>query len=213
MPKLINLASMKISQSMEIFYKTNFFSDKTKIEFLEDKIKLSSGTINLYAIDKHKLNAIRFGIKWISGLEFTIGRLYCIDLKGEDGEILKIRLRTIYGINRKNLHKKYTTILNQLFDYQFSDLISQKVSNIESGNTEEISELVFDVKGIHLKTLNIDNLITWHDINLRAYSYYYTINSQSNPNNYIAKTFLTDWNSWISFAVIEQILKNKELKN
>src|SRR6266481_4824997 len=89
--------------------------DPLYLEFDDNNLASSTPTKFL----KEEIEGIRFGIKWISGYGFNIGRIYCIDIKNKSGQIIKLRLKSIYGIRKKQLADKYVKIANTLFRYYF----------------------------------------------------------------------------------------------
>lgn len=198
-------------EQIEIKFKTNFFSKEKTIVLSDKSISLSCNYSAITQFDKEDIKYYRFGIRWIRGVEFCIGRLYCIDLKNGDDKIIKIRLRSVYGINKHRLHKKYGKILNLLYDYYFDEKISNYINRIESGTDVEIGGVIFKKEGICLKLKNNGDLIKWEDLNTRAYTHYYTLSSKEKPDIYKAFTYLTDWNVSFVYSISRQILSNKGL--
>src|SRR5882757_58301 len=92
--------------------------DPLYLEF--DDNNLASATPTKF--HKEEIEGIRFGIKWIKGLDFYIGRIYCIDIKNRSGQIIKLRLKSIYGIRKKQLADKSVKIANALLRYYFDAL-------------------------------------------------------------------------------------------
>ena len=88
-----------------IKYKTNFYSKEKTIVFTVNSLCQYRENDLLTQIDKEEINDIRYGISWIRGIDFTIGRIYCIDIRNRNNKVIKIRLRSLYGINKMNLHK------------------------------------------------------------------------------------------------------------
>jgi hypothetical protein len=194
---------------VKIKYKTNFFSTERTLVFDENTISLYSKKRLLTQIKKEELSNVRFGINWIQGRYFTIGRLYSLDLGSNTNQIMKIRLRSIYGINKIILGKKYDEILNTLYEFYLFDKISDYVNNINKGTDIEIAGIVFSGEGITLDPKKSNGLITWDDLGSRAYTYYYTLFSNSKPEYYKAFTYLTDWNAVLVYSISRQILMEK----
>nr|WP_276900785.1 hypothetical protein [Pedobacter kyonggii] len=63
--------------------------------------KLSVPTIT--DLSKEEPLEYRFGIKWIRGFEFIVGRKYQLLIKNSDGEMIKISFGSYYGINKVHL--------------------------------------------------------------------------------------------------------------
>jgi hypothetical protein len=194
-----------------IKYKTNFFNKEREIVFAEDSISSISENHAVCQINKEELDNVRFGIAGINGLYFRIGRIYCIDINNGNNKLIKIRLRTLYGINKKKLSAKYIEMLNQLYNYYLNEKIDQYVNLISEGVEIKMSGIIFSSKGIFVDEKKSSRHIPWEDINSRAYTYYYSIASKKDPGFCKSFTYLTDWNAVIVYSISRQILKSKGL--
>jgi hypothetical protein len=194
-----------------IKYKTNFSSKEKTIVFTVDALCQYCDNDLLTQIDKEEIIDIRYGISWIRGIDFVIGRIYCIDISNRNNKIIKIRLRSLYGINKMNLHKKYNEIINKLYEFYFNAKILNYVSSINNGINVEIADIIFKKEGVCLDPKKSDGFVEWEDINSRAYSYYYTLSSKRRPDFYKAFTYLTDWNAVIVYSISREIIKSKNL--
>lgn len=199
-------------EPQEIKYKTNFFSPENVLSFSDDKLELFSDGKFVNSINKEEIKDIRYGVSWIRGIDFTIGRIYCIDVGNKDRDFIKIRLRSLYGINRTKLGDKYHDILDLLYDYCFSDLIEGYLNQIEAGAQLELAGTISTNVGVNLKPQKSDGFIFWEDLNTRTYSYYYTLASQKRPDFYKAFTYLSDWNAVLVHHISQQMLERKGLK-
>ena len=108
--------------------------DPLYLEFDDNNLVSSPPTKFL----KEEIEGIRFGIKWIKGLDFYIGRIYCIDIKNSSGQIIKLRLKSIYGIRKKQLADKYVKIANTLLRYYFDALAFQHIESFQNNQPIEI---------------------------------------------------------------------------
>jgi len=175
------------------------------IQFDDKDLKEAKPT----TIVKTEISGFRFGLKPIRGYYFHIGRIYCIDIRGNKDQFIKIRLKSVYGIRKKELTQKYSTIVKALYDY-FIDEISLKYLNQFSNNEQfEIAGVNFNEEGVIFNKKI--GLITWLDLGTRAYYHYYTLYSKQQPTQYKAFEFINDWNVAILYGVSRQILKNKNL--
>lgn len=195
----------------EITFRTNFFSNKKAIHFTEAYIGLYIDQEVIAKFETNDIEAFRFGVRWIHGFEFTIGRLYCIDIRSSSNKKMKIRLRSLYGMNKKKLNEKFRLIIEHLYRYYFDEKISGCINSIENGEELELAGVIFRNEGIYLDSRKKNNLITWEDLHTRAYSYYYTMASFKDPAYYRAFTYLTDWNAGMIYAISRQLLSNKGL--
>ena len=55
----------------------------------------------------------------LRGYKVTFGRIYCIDIRDATGNIIKIRMTSIYKIRVKKLHGKYNAAINTFFNILF----------------------------------------------------------------------------------------------
>src|SRR6476620_7433552 len=72
-----------------------------------------------YVFRNAEIVGIRYGVKAIAGYRFNIGRIYCIDVKSASGKVIKIRLKSLYGVRKKTLGEKYLQITNAIFKSYF----------------------------------------------------------------------------------------------
>lgn len=152
--------------------------------------------------NKDEIEGLRFGIEPIQGYAFTIGRRYCIDIKGFDGSLMKIRFTSLYGIRRKLLHEKYVSILNTLFNTHQEDIINRHIESFNRISFVEILGTTFKTDGV---TLNGNN-IPYDDLGFKEYKDYYALFSKSNPKLYKAYSYLKDWNSAVVYSISKQLL-------
>ncbi|PKP22676.1 MAG: hypothetical protein CVU05_02875 [Bacteroidetes bacterium HGW-Bacteroidetes-21] len=196
---------------IEIKYKTNFFSKESKIVFSENELRLYCNNKLMIQIDKEEIIAFRYGVSWIRGIDFYIGRVYCIDISNGNSKVIKIRLRSLYGIHKLVLNKKFNDFLDKLYEFYFDENISNYIEKINSGEAVTISGVIFKKEGVNLDVKKADGFIEWTDLYSRVYTYYYTLSSKKKPDYYKAFTYLKDWNAVILYAVSRQILLNKGL--
>ncbi|MFM9986993.1 hypothetical protein, partial [Flavobacterium sp.] len=159
----------------------------------------------------------RYGVKWIRGFEFTIGREYQIFIKNQENKIIKINFKSFYGIN-KNLHfKNYSGILNSLWNFHFNKIASDFIEKFKNNEQFSIGNVHFSDENIIIETNSIlkkkQNIILWKDLRTKDYRTYFAIYSQENPSNINqCYNYKDDWNTAILYTVIRTILKNKEIE-
>jgi hypothetical protein len=175
------------------------------IEF-DDKDGIADPPTKFEAKD---IESFRFGVKWINGYQFVIGRIYCVDIKSNKNDIIKIRLKSVYGINKKKLGEKYSSIVNALYDNHFDRLSMSLLEMFHNNCDFVILNVRFDQHGITL--IDKKAVIPWNDVGTRSYSTYYSIFSKTNPDAYKIFEYLNDWNTGILYSVSRQILKEKGL--
>lgn len=199
-------------QSLQLTIKSSFLDrarlltlDSDFIEFDDKDLIVEKPT----RFDKIDIAAFRYGIKWISGYQFTIGRIYCIDIKSADNRLIKIRLKSLYGVNKQLLTDKYVKIIEALYDNYFDEISLSLVDQFNQGKLFNIEKTEFNSSGI--KPDSKKEIIRWEDIGTKPYSTYFTIFSKSNPNRNKSFEYISDWNVGVLYSVSRQILINKGL--
>jgi len=175
--------------------------DPLYLEFDDNNLASSTPTKFL----KEEIEGIRFGIKWIRGYGFYIGRIYCIDIKNKSGQIIKLRLKSIYGIRKVQLAEKYVKIANTLLRYYFDSLALQHIQSFQNNEHIEILGVKIDAEGV-LFDQKIGK-ISWNFLGTKQYQTYYTLFSEVDPNKYKAFEYINHWNTSLLESVIEGILK------
>ncbi|HXO75704.1 MAG TPA: hypothetical protein VN824_10725 [Puia sp.] len=175
--------------------------DPLYLEFDDNDLASSAPTKFL----KEEIEGIRFGIKWISGYGFYIGRIYCIDIKNNSGKIIKLRLKSIYRIRKDQLADKYVKIANALLRYYFDALALQHIESFQNNQPIEILGVKIDSEGV-LFDQKIGK-ISWNFLGTKRYYTYYTLFSEVDPNKYKAFEYLHHWNTSLLQSVVEAILK------
>src|SRR6478609_8671662 len=109
----------------EIKFKPTFFSKEHTLIFDPEFIELyrSSKDAEPLRFSKLEIDAFRFGVKWLRGYKTIFGRVSCIDIRSSSGEIIKIRLTSLYKIQLKQLHQKYSDIINCVLQYYMPDIV------------------------------------------------------------------------------------------
>jgi hypothetical protein len=184
---------MELNLKSSIFHKPGVFTcEKDFVEFNRKKFK------------KSEIKDIRYGIKPINGYRFRIGRIYYVDIRNSEGEIIKIRLRSLYRINRISLWNKYKIILESLFDNHINDISLHYISKFNEGLSFNLLGNTISREGILFQ--NDNDIIPWMDLGTKNYATYFSLFSLSNGNHYKTFQYLTDWNTVVLFSVTRHIL-------
>lgn len=99
-------------------------------------------------IEKSNIEGFRFGVDWITGLYFMIGRTYRIEVRDHTGKIIRIRLRSLYGIRRKKLATKYKKVYDALHNAYFNDLGLHYVSLVNDSLSFTLAGVILTPEGI-----------------------------------------------------------------
>lgn len=163
---------------------------------------------------KEDIKEYRFGIVWLQGLKFYIGRQYQVFIRASDGRELQIDFLTYYGIKKEILNAKYWDILDTISSLYFSDILNELFTKFQNGESivvcgVELNQdaVILEHKGL-FRNSRIE--IPWEDVKTRLYQTYYAIYSSKNPAD-INKSYkyLDDYNAWILRTIMENILDEK----
>lgn len=166
-------------QSLTLTLKETVFSKKNTLTISPEYFEYQNISLSKFEIDE-----IRYGVKAITGSMFRIGRIYCIDVKSLSGNIMKIRLKSLYGIRKKRLNEKFTSILDALWENFMQDLVEHFINLFRSKVDFYLVGISFTQEGILPDKKS--QVIPWNDLGTKNYSRYCAIFSKGNPNNYKA---------------------------
>jgi hypothetical protein len=158
-------------------------------------------------IEKSNIESFRFGVDWIRGLYFIIGRTYRIEVRDHDSRVIKIRLRSLYGVRKEKLATKYKKIYAALHESYFNDLGLHYVKLVNDS-------LSFKLAGITITPTGIDDpkigTLTWNSIDLKAYTKYFAICDRSDTKKYHILDYGIEWNAVLLYSVLTYILKQHQ---
>lgn len=200
-----------MNDSIELIIKPSVFERNRRLIINNDFIEVEDRTsvTGITRFEKDEIAEFRYGVKWISGYQFTIGRTYCVDIKSSSGQTINLRLRSLYRINNKKLAEKFSQIVNALYDLHFDKLSRSCLEKFEDGQSFKILGITFSPEGILLDKKRA--MISWQEVGTRSYSTYYAVYSKQNPAEHKTFKYLEDWNTGILYSVSREILKRKGL--
>jgi len=193
-----------MSRSLTLTIKETALSRRQKLVITAESVEFKNKSLPKCDIDE-----IRYGVKFISGFEFYIGRIYCIDIKSLSGVVMKVRLTSLYGVRKKRLDRKYSMIIDALWDNHMREVAESFITLFKNEITFELLGILFSQAGIQLTKQS--KLIPWEDVGTKDYYRYYAIFSKTNPHNYKAFFYRDDWNTGILYSVSRYILGVKKL--
>ncbi|WP_139166278.1 hypothetical protein [Chryseobacterium soldanellicola] len=131
-------------------------------------------------INKENIAGIRYGIHFIKGYKFYIGREYQIFIRNKDNTETKIYFKLFYKRKLSEKHQLFVDIINHLWEKYFNEILNsyiQKLKNKES----------FELAGITILNDRIQfnkKEILFDDLAIKKYHHYFMIYSkQDNYNN------------------------------
>lgn len=190
--------------SKEIEIKTGLFQNQVKVIF-DNEILTFISENGEELIKKDKMKGFRFGVRWIRGFEFVIGRIYCLDIR-LNNSIKKIRLYSLYGKNKDKFWGKHQELLNLLYDYYFDEMIQKMFERVYNNEVIKVNKLSISKEGVTLKN---GSFVEWENLNTKLYIEYYMLYPKGNPNNYHSFDFLKDWDTGIVYGLTRGILIEK----
>jgi hypothetical protein len=151
-----------------------------------------------------KLEGFRYGMKWIRGYKFPIGRQYFVELKDEGGKVISVNLKSFYGIKRELYGTVIKKIIDQLWEQYFSNRVNYFHTLIRSGQNFELAGVKFLPEGVSWGNINP---IPWEYIALSNYTYYFAIHPKERPKEHKLLYFSRDWNALVAQKMLKKIIE------
>jgi len=179
----------------------------------EDK----NGSEAITTFDKSEICEYRYGIKWIRGFKFTVGREYVIFIRNSSGQTLKISFKTFYGIKKEEYHKLSNDILTALWYFFFGQMANEYYANFKKGIDITIGRATLTKKAVIVDEGGIlkseKKTIPWEHLEIKDYHTYLAIYSSIDASKTHATfSYLKDWNTVILHSIVKTILDNRKVK-
>lgn len=207
-------------EEKEFIFKRSFTDGKQRrLIFNEENFKFEDKDFGNYLFtifDKEEITDYRFGIRWIR-FEFTYGREYQIFVRNKENKVIKISFKSYFGRKKNILHKLYSDILTELWNYYFEDIINNFIDKHNKSEEFSIGDVLFTKDNIELNISGIFNqkkiVIPWDKIRTSAYYSYFSIYSIDNPSEINrGYSYKEDWNTNVLYSVIRTLLKQKKIE-
>lgn len=148
----------------------------------------------------------------------VFGREYEILIRNFDNEILKIKFKSYFGIKKNRTHELYVEIINAVWQMYFSKQVFSFIKEFEAGESFYIGDVNINPEGVIIVVSRLlkqeKKLILWEDVALRKYRSYISIYSRENALEFNrGYSYKKDWNTYVLYNVIQNILDNKKIKN
>jgi len=164
---------------------------------------------NLFTIiSKNEIVGIRYGIHFIKGLKFYIGREYQIFIKTKSDKELKIFFKLFYRRKLNEKHQLFSDIVNELWNHYFDEILNNYIQ--QYNNNEE-----FNLCGIVFKNACIQfdkREILYSDLAIKKYTYYFMIYSKEDLYKNKMMYYLKDNNAVILVELLNNIIKNGQFR-
>lgn len=178
--------------------------DEERIRFENKDLKNDLFTV----IDKKDITGIRYGIHFINGYHFTVGREYLIFIRLSSGNELRISFKLFYGRKLKEKHQLYVEIVDALWDNFFNDILDQYDRKLE--NSEVLTIAGIEIAGDRIKFNRSE--ILFKDLDLKQYYHYFMVFSKKNPHLNKMLYYLKDQDAVILLNILNNIIKNERLR-
>jgi hypothetical protein len=207
-------------EEKEFIFKRSFTDGKQRrLVFNEENFKFEDKDFGNYLFtifNKEEITDYRFGIRWIR-FEFTYGREYQIFVRNKENKVIKISFKSYFSRKKNILHKLYSDILTELWNYYFEDIINSFIDKHNNSQEFSIGDVLFTKDNIELNISGIFNqkkvVIPWDKIRTRAYNSYFSIYSIDNPSDINrGYSYIEDWNTNVLYSVIRTLLKQKNIE-
>jgi hypothetical protein len=188
----------------EFIIKRSFLDNlPRKFVIYEDYFEFQSKN-SLVKINKDSILGIKYGIHFIKGLEFYIGRDYQIIFVLNNGKEFKINFKTFYKYKLNEKHQLYKEIIDAVWDFFISDLVMNLYYKFNENLSFNILNINFENKKILLnkKWLNIE------EIEIKSYYDKFIIYEIENPENSSHLLFyLKDTNAVVLWSLLNKLKK------
>jgi len=181
--------------------KRQLILDKDFIQFEKKDRKNDLFTI----IKKEDIVGVRYGIQFINGYRFYIGREYLIYIKTISQGEIKINFKLFYGRKLNEKHQLFCDLVDELWYCYLNDLSQDYLDKINRGENFELCGVQFSTGKIKLNNKEL----LFENIEIEAYKHYYVIYSKQDRYHNKMLYYLKDENSVILSDLIN-IIKSHE---
>ncbi len=154
-------------------------------------------------INKDEIVGFRYGIHFIKGYRFYIGRDYQIFIQTKNKKELKINFKLFYSRKLNEKHQLFLDIVNTLWDFYFDDISTNYLQLAKNGINFDLAEVSFFKDRIRFN----NSEIYFSDLEIRDYKQYYVIYSKKDKNQSKLLYYLQDKNAVILHDVLCRLLK------
>lgn len=155
-------------------------------------------------INKEDIVGIRYGIQFINGYSFYIGREYLIFIKTSSNQEIKISFKLFYGRKLQEKHQLFCDITDELWDIYLHDLSQNYLDKFNQGEHFELCGVQFFSDKI--KFNNKDLFLK--DLEIKKYKHHYVIYSNQDEYHNKMLYYLKDENAVILSNLLKSIKNN-----
>ena len=190
-----------------IIIRSLFDQRKRLLSIHKDSIRFENkdNIQDLYTIlPRENISGIRYGIRFIKGIKFYIGREYLIFIKDYSGRELKINFKIFYGRKLEQKNKLFNEIVNELWVNFFDEKVNSYYLKLKQNESFILADIHFKIDCIEFSKYKI----SYDDLSVKTYYHYFVIFSLNNQNINKLLYYLNDDDSVLVLALINKIKKN-----
>ncbi|WP_312076715.1 hypothetical protein [Chryseobacterium sp.] len=158
------------------------------------------------SVNKEEIIGLRYGIEFIKGYKFYIGRKYLIFVKTQDKKELKIDFKLFYSIKLQEKHNLYCDVVDSLWENIFSEFTNNLIQKIISGENVEVAGILVSDDKIRFNKTEI----YLSDLAIKKYHHYFILHSKQNQTINKMLYYLKDDNAVILLEIITDLIKKYE---
>jgi len=178
--------------------KRSLIINNDSIKFENKDLKDNSFTI----FNKEEIAGIRYGIHFIKGLEFYIGREYQIFIRNKDNKELKIFFKLFYARKLNEKHQLYCNIIDELWRNFFDEISHNYFEKFKDNEA-------FSIANVHIfkdKIVFDKQEILFEDLGIKRYNHHFMIFSKKDNYNNKMLYYLKDKDAVILLNLLSQII-------
>lgn len=159
-------------------------------------------------IKKEDIAGIRYGIHFIDGYKFTIGREYQIFIRNKSDKELKIFFKLFYRRKLDEKHQLYCDIIDELWEKFINEIVHNYLLKYRNNEKINVSGIEIDEDRIRFNKKEI----LFEDLELKQYRHHFMIFSREDHYKNKILYYLKDKDAVILFSVLKTIIKDEHLR-
>lgn len=159
-------------------------------------------------IPKEEISGLRYGVHFIRGYKFYIGREYQIFLRTKSGKELKIYFKLFYRRKLQQKHQLFTDIVEALWKEYFDKICEDYLTQIKNNKEIKIGKVSFNKNTISFNKKQI----CFDDLELKKYVHYFVISSRKDAYCNIMLYHLQDQDAVIIYNLVTTIIQNEQFR-
>ena len=144
-----------------------------------------------------ELTGFRYGVEWIHGLKFVIGRSYVFWFKSANTTI-RVSITSLYRMNFNDQWEKYQSVYKKVWNSIAGRMVEYNLDKINKGEAVILNEVEIKRTGISYVRSGKSVFLFLTEISLKIYQTYFVIHDKKDSSlSYISFSYKEDWNSLV----------------